>query len=270
MQLSPSSILAPYIKNYSVITIENDLDNEVFYPSGYVDMVINLGGAAATIINGKKKDTPAIELLGHLTLPARLSVAKGTMVLIARIYPYAGALFFSNPLQEFTNYATDLHDVGTNTTNELYDKLMHAATISDKINVLEAYFLQQLHKNEKQLKKVAMIKHLCHLSVNDNNFDLSSLVKHVGVSERYVQRLYTDHVGISPASVVAVTKFNKALHLMRSTQMSLTHIAYECGYYDQAHFIRSFKKFTGVAPLEARRSLAGVNDAAQQAVNVGF
>jgi hypothetical protein len=77
MEILPSPSLAPYIKNYTVVTINKDLDNEVFYPSGYVDLIVNISeGAAATIINGKHKDTPAIELLGHLTLPTRLTVKK--------------------------------------------------------------------------------------------------------------------------------------------------------------------------------------------------
>ena len=37
---------------------------------------------------------------------------------------------------------------------------------------------------------------------------------------------------------------------MSHRESSLTSIAYDCGYFDQSHFIREFKSFTGIAPSE--------------------
>ena len=66
MQFFPSDILKPYVKSYTVITIDRDLVNEVFYPSGYVDLVINISeGSATTIIDGRIRKLPQVELLGQ-------------------------------------------------------------------------------------------------------------------------------------------------------------------------------------------------------------
>ena len=272
MEILPSPSLAPYIKNYTVVTINKDLDNEVFYPSGYVDFIINISeGAAATIINGKHKDTPAIELLGHLTLPTRLTVAKGTSVLIARIYPYASALFFSDPLSEFTNYATDMYDVASSENRELYDRIMEINGLPNKIRILENYFLQQLKKNETRLKKVSILQALSQKFLFDHQpLDLPALARHSGFSERYIQKLYLSNIGISPASFTSVVRFNKSLQLVLNTPQSLTEIAYDCRYYDQAHFIKEFRKFTDITPSAARGSLIKNGTDFQQAVNVGF
>ncbi|WP_281632809.1 helix-turn-helix transcriptional regulator [Flavobacterium luteolum] len=272
MQILPSPLLVPYIKNYTVVTIEKNLDNEVFYPSGYVDLIINIsGGAAATIINGKRKDTPSVELLGHLTLPTRLTVAKGTSVLIVRIYPHASALFFSDPLSEFTNYATDMYDVALGENRDLYHKIMEARELTSKISLLESHFLQQLKKNETRLKKVAVVQALSHHILTDNqSFNITALAKDSGLSERYIQKLYQANIGLSPAAFTAVVRFNKSLQMVLHTQESLTTIAYECGYYDQAHFIKEFKKFTGITPSSSRNSLIQNGSDFQQAVNIGF
>lgn len=272
MEILPSAVLAPYIKNYTVVTINTPLDNEVFYPSGYVDFIVNISeGAAATIINGKRKDTPAIELLGHLTLPTRLTVAQGTSVLIARIYPYASALFFSDPLSEFTNYATDMYDVALSENRELYFRIMEANELGSKINILETHFLQQLKKNETRLKKVSIVQAINQqLLFNDQQLDLPALAKHSGLSERYIQKLYLSNIGISPAAFTSVIRFNKSLQLVLNTSQSLTEIAYDCGYYDQAHFIKEFRKFTGITPSVSRNSLLKNDTDFQQAVNIGF
>lgn len=272
MQILPSNRLAPYIKNYTVVTIDKNLSNEVFYPSGYVDLVINIsGGAAATIINGKRKDTPAIELLGHLTLPTRLTVAKGTSVLIARIYPHASALFFSDPLSEFTNYATDMYDVALSENRDLYDRIMEANEITSKIMILETHFLEQLKKNETRLKKVSTVQALSQqLFLDPQKLDLPSLAQNSGLSERYIQKLYLSNIGISPAAFTSVIRFNKSLDLVLNTPESLTTIAYDCGYYDQAHFIKEFRKFTGITPSATRNSLIKNDADFQQVVNIGF
>ncbi|KAA2224011.1 helix-turn-helix transcriptional regulator [Chryseobacterium sediminis] len=272
MQISPSASLAPYIKSFTVVTIDKDLTDEVFYPSGYIDLIINIsGGAAATIINGKRKDTPDIELLGHLTLPTRLTVAQGTVVLIARIYPYAGILFFSDPLSEFTNYATDMYDVAKSESRDLYDRIIQANGLHTKINILETYFLQQLKKNETRLKKTKILQELSQqFFMNHHILDLPVMAKDSGISERYIQKLYLTNMGISPSSFAAVIRFNKSLQMVLNTPQSLTTIAYDCGYYDQAHFIKEFKKFTGISPSASRHSMIKNDTDLQQAVNIGF
>ncbi|MCC3214819.1 helix-turn-helix transcriptional regulator [Chryseobacterium sp. X308] len=272
MQILPSASLAPYIKSYTIVTIDKDLRDEVFYPSGYVDLIINIsGGFAATTINGKQKDTPGIELLGHLTVPTRLSAAKETSVLIARIYPHAGSLFFSDPLSEFTNYATDMYDVTKNESREIYDRIMQAGDLYSKISVLEMYFLQQLKKNESQIKKAATIQALSQqFFMNEHSLDLPAMAQISGLSERYIQKLFLAHIGIPPSSFAAVTRFNKSLPMVLNTRKPLTAIAYECGYYDQAHFIKEFKKFTGITPSASRHSLIKNDTDLQQAVNIGF
>ena len=77
---------------------------------------------------------------------------------------------------------------------------------------------------------------------------MGRLAAETGFSVRYIQKLFLNYVGISPNSFYSVQRFNKSLELVRSAEMSLTNIAYECGYYDQAHFIREFRSYTGLTP----------------------
>ncbi|WP_234047748.1 helix-turn-helix domain-containing protein [Chryseobacterium paridis] len=108
------------------------------------------------------------------------------------------------------------------------------------------------------------------ISIDYQPLDLSGLSQNSGLSERYIQKLYQANIGLSPAAFSAVTRFNRCLHLVLNTQASLTSIAYECGYYDQAHCIKEFKRFTGIAPSESRSFLIENGKDFQQAVNIGF
>jgi AraC-like DNA-binding protein len=164
-----------------------------------------------------------------------------------------------------------MYDVALAENRELYDRIMETDGLSSKIKILETYFLQQLKKNETRLKKVSMVRTLSQQILFDHQqLDLPALAKHSGLSERYIQKLYLSNIGISPSAFTSVMRFNKSLQLVLNTPQSLTEIAYDCGYYDQAHFIKEFKKFTGITPSAARSSLIQNGTDFQQAVNVGF
>ncbi|GHN02176.1 hypothetical protein WSM22_36650 [Cytophagales bacterium WSM2-2] len=258
MQFSASASLRPYVKGYTVITVDQDIINEVFYPSGYVDFAVNIsGGSAITIINGRSIDMPNVEVLGHLTMPTRLTVARGMSVLIARIYPYATQLFFPNPVSDFTNNSIDLSDIRKDDSNQFYEQLMQGRTIEEKVMALDDFLLDRLKQNEKLLTKANFLAQMCNrICAEGDAFDIRRLAENYGFSERYIQKLFNNVVGLSPREFFTVQRFNKSLELIRTSQAQLTSIAYDCGYYDQAHFIKEFRKFTGITPSEARPSLS--------------
>ncbi|MFZ6011876.1 MAG: helix-turn-helix domain-containing protein [Bacteroidota bacterium] len=272
MQLLPSDSLKPFIKNYSVIEISNDLNDEIFYPSGYLDFVVKLpNGKAATIINGQYKQTPNVELLGHLTVPTRLNAAKGTTILITRFYPYACSLFFYNPISEFTNYATDISNVYSGEIIDLYDKIMEAGITTQKIKVLDGFFIRKLSENQHKHKKVLMIAEFCRSMLKEaESINLNELAQTFGFSERYFQKTFLEVVGVSPVMLFSIYRFNKSLGLILSSADNLTSVAHRCGYYDQSHFIKEFKKFTGIKPFEAKSLLTKRDDQFHKSVNIGI
>jgi len=259
MQFLPTDILRHYVKGYTVINIEQEFQHQVFYPSGYVDFAVNISnGTAITIINGRPIYMPKVEILGQLTVPTRLTVSKGMSVLIARIYPYANSLFFPNPISSFTNDSIDLQGILSHEADEFFDQLIHTNSIEQKVLVFDLFLIRQLKKNERMLKKSNFIAQLCHDITTENNFDIQRLASSYGLSERYIQKLFENVVGIAPRTFFNTQRFNRSLELIRSSDLHLTSIAYDCGYYDQAHFIKEFKKFTGITPSEARPLLQGI------------
>jgi AraC-like DNA-binding protein len=254
MQFLPSHTLKPYVKGYWVFTTEKDMTNQTFFPSGYIDFAVNISnGSASTVINGRPIDMPKVEVLGQLTKPTRLTATKGISVLIARIFPFANALFFPNPIAEFTNDSVDLEGVLGKESSEFYNRLIHAGTIEQQVRELDLFLLQRLHKSRKLNNKINILERICsHIGAEGELFNMKLLANKYGFSERYIQQLFLDNVGLTPRSFFHIQRFNKSLQLIHSSKTPLTEIAYDCGYFDQAHFIKEFKKFTGLTPSEAR------------------
>jgi len=271
LEFAPSEILKPFVQKYIVVNITDTIENEIFYPSGFIDLVIRSSGYAATSINGTFKSTPEMELLGHLTLPTTVSAWKGTEILIARLYPYSCSLFFKNPISDFTNSATNIFLVNSKEAKELYDKIGSCQSLLKKINLLECYLIGKLRESERTYASVVNVSRICNYITNNiEAFSTKKISDEIGVSERYIQKQFQERVGLQPVSLHASHRFIKSLNQIISTQSSLTSIAYDCGYYDQAHFVKEFKRFTGIAPLQARKSLTKNDEENRKAVNVGL
>ena len=60
-------------------------------------------------------------------------------------------------------------------------------------------------------------------------------------------------MGCSPAQYQMNCRIDRARELLQGADMSLTQIAYECGFYDSSHFVRTFAQKTGILPLKFRK-----------------
>lgn len=84
-----------------------------------------------------------------------------------------------------------------------------------------------------------------------------SLAGETGYSSRHLTRLFRERCGLSPKGLQRILRVNTAARLMRKPgEVSLTHLAQELGYFDQAHFIHDFRSVCGVTPGTYRAELS--------------
>jgi AraC-like DNA-binding protein len=87
---------------------------------------------------------------------------------------------------------------------------------------------------------------------------VDTLSRVAGVPVRQLQRDFRRHVGVSPKWVIARYRLHETLALLQSgAARPDAELAQRLGYFDQAHFIRDFRRVVGVSPLVYARSLAG-------------
>jgi transcriptional regulator GlxA family with amidase domain len=89
-----------------------------------------------------------------------------------------------------------------------------------------------------------------HIHRAQGLISMDVLAAGVGVTTRHLERQFKQAVGISPKRLARITRFQRALRVfdrLDSPQRG-TLTAAECGYADQAHFVRDFAEFAGCAP----------------------
>lgn len=240
---SPSDILKPYIRHYYMFESDSDSEFEdIVFPSGDMEMIFNLGeGIWESSVDNEFLRNPGIELWGQIAKPLTIrSKGKHTMLGI-RFFTHSAAYFLNDEIGVFNDQVSDLFDIIGNPTKMLHSQLLETTNLKKRIELIEIFLLKRLTGNEKKsfkIDKVALI---------------------YGITPRYLHKLIYQHTGLSPTSVNKINRFQFSLKLLAKNELPFTSIAYDCGYFDQSHFIRDFKSFTGVTPSVYLQNISPVN-----------
>lgn len=102
-----------------------------------------------------------------------------------------------------------------------------------------------------RLAKQLMREHL------DQGISVEALASECGLSRSHFARAFKASTGLSPQDWLRHERVALAKTLICTTELSLTQIAVECGFFDQAHFSRFFTRIVGTNPQAWRRNLTG-------------
>lgn len=91
-----------------------------------------------------------------------------------------------------------------------------------------------------------------HLQRNPD-MTLEEMTAASGYSRLYLDRVFKQHTGKTPAEYIRDLKMRKAAGLLTNTLMNIKETAAECGFYDTAYFCRMFQKKFGKTPTQYRK-----------------
>ena len=73
------------------------------------------------------------------------------------------------------------------------------------------------------------------------------------MSKYHFLREFKKETGVTPNQYIQIKKVNKVRSFLK-TDASLSSIAYECGFTDQSHMIKVFKRFIGYTPKQFKNT----------------
>ena len=80
-------------------------------------------------------------------------------------------------------------------------------------------------------------------------WSIKNLSHKTGITQKHLITLFRKYVGLSPKMFSRIYKFQKVIHLIgQEEKIDWSMLAYEGGYFDQAHFIKEFQAFSGINP----------------------
>jgi AraC-like DNA-binding protein len=250
-EIIPDSRLKQYVKCYYSYESDSAVAFEdTVFPSGSMEIIFNLGPGHWQIAGGESyQTTPPVELWGQIISPLPIrSVGKNVMLGI-RFLPHGAAFFLNEKAQGFTNQVVDYRDVAGKHVTLLHQRLLEAKTQPERITLIETYLFNTLHGRKKRADKSAIVNDVMReLHRRDFFENIETIASRYGISSRYLQKLFLQYTGLTPKLYSKIHRFQHSLRLVTKKEAPLTSIAYDCGYFDQSHFIREFKSFTGLTP----------------------
>lgn len=247
----PIDELAPLVKCFWTLEIPADKNaqKQRIIPDGCLEMAFILGDDIKRYTTGDEFIIqPRAMVIGQTMEPFYIEPTGYVNTFAVRFYPYGFANFINTPLKNLANKETSIDQLfETVAAKKLEQKIIHAPDIKERIEIVQKFLLDKL--NEKGTIDNIVKTTLDELFATKGSSSISNILKDDITKRRQLERKFVKQIGISPKQLGKVIRLQTALKMLLNRESdSLTEIAYDSEYYDQAHFIKDFKEFTGINP----------------------
>jgi AraC-like DNA-binding protein len=194
---------------------------------------------------GSLNAIPTLYVYGQMTEPGVMHYQAGqfrtTQVVLK---PHALQTLLGLNASVLTNSVVDLSEFSAGCLNS---RLLDARTDQQRVNFITDYLTAKLREAKSRDCLVEESLRLIHQ--NSAAVTVKYLLDRLNLSERQFEKRFIQSVGLTPQFYIRVKRFNEAIRLMKTRPFEkLTDVAYALNYYDQSHFIRDIKAFSGITP----------------------
>jgi hypothetical protein len=249
----PHPDLESLISFYWTLEVPADYEakRQRIIPDGSIEMAFILGDDIKRYTSENEFIIqPRAMVLGQTIEPFFIEPTGYVNTFAVSFYPYGFANFVSEPIKNLVNKETALDLVfDKKIAKELEKKIIQANDVKERIKIIEDFLFAKL--NEKSTIDSIVKTTIDALLDANGTTAINTILKEDLSKRRQLERKFIKQIGLSPKQFGKVIRLQSALKmLLNKNTESLTHIAYESKYYDQAHFIKDFKEFTGINPKE--------------------
>ena len=245
----PPPRLAPYVRFFWVLEAEIAPGEQFVHRSmadGCVEIVFHYRGTFDEV--GVSGPAPLSGIQAQSTVFRRFSTCETFGIFGAYLYPFAIPRLFSFPASDFTDLSPDLESVFGQEGRALEQRMIAANNNESRVSIASEFFERKLDTVSREL---SVIHHAVHDILDaDGCVNIVEMARRHSLSTRQFERKFKEFAGLSPKLYSRIVRFQAATQHKLTGVRDLTEIAYACGYYDQSHFIKDFRQFSGYTPKE--------------------
>lgn len=246
----PSVHLQPYIDKLIIIESRHELYNNVL-PGSSLVMSFRYKGNVSYIEKDRKSTLPQAVISGMRKNNRIIHYAENSGNFLVLFKEGGAQPFFNEPLFEFYRNTISLNEL-TNHINVCFvnEQLAEATNNIERIKVVEEFLLRRLSHQKPDL---LISKAVDEIYKNKGNIRIKDLANKLHISIDPFEKRFRRTIGTSPKQFSFIIRMKSVLH-SDLKQHSLSDLAFNAGYFDQSHFNKDFKLFTGQTPTEFLKS----------------
>lgn len=186
---------------------------------------------------------------GLQTKPTNVESYGTSKMVVVQFKTLGAFIFLNDPLHYYTNNYVTLDSIFKNEADETWEQLQEASSTTERFLIVENFLYRKLLTNKFPNQK--LISSIEILLSNTGALSIHQICHKLNISRKHLNNLSKDFAGASPKTLSSLNRLQNTLKTISSSPTEkLTNIAYELEYFDQAHFINDFKRFTDLTPTE--------------------
>jgi AraC-like DNA-binding protein len=244
----PAPHLRQVIKGYWRVDSEGDksIATQKIIPDGYPEIIFHYGSHFEICLYETWQPQTLHLLAGQIKKHFFLRNTGAYGMVGIKLMPTTLAKLFGLSMHALTDKVVNFHEVANGKFLELESIVSQSPESSQVFERIDSWFSSASteYKNDTSRAEQA----LQGVFESGGTRQVGELAVGVGISERQLERLFQQHVGLSPKYYSRIIRFNKIFDLMQHQDPAWVHLALDSGHFDQSHFIKNFKAFTGEEP----------------------
>ncbi len=247
----PTDKLKDYIKYY--VVSENAVESEYkVFPSSGLVIGFQYKGQLATFKDNTENKLTSAGITGNTDSYKIFKNSADIGTILVYFTEIGFTHFASHPANELFNLSLSLDDIfDKNAISEVEEKLITTTTDQQRIKIVEQFLVSQLKDIQVDKLIVEAVKLIYQ---SKGTIRIKELNEKLFISQSPFEKRFRKVVGTTPKKFASIIRFNSVLDNLNETK-SLIEICYENNFFDQAHFIKDFKHFTGQTPEHFKRFL---------------
>lgn len=246
----PAEPLRRYIENYWFVSHAPGEDVELrveVFVDARADLIFNFEAPyRREVIGGATTQHDRSNLDAQRLVPIRILQHGAVRIVGVRFHLGGLAPFTRLRVAEWSGGTPLPEQVFGDETRQLEWALRAEPDLAVSGKMLDEFFIGRLRFDGAQ---ATFERALSALVAGGGRAPVSRLAEVAASSPRQIERLFARGLGFPPKTVGRVLRFQSSLRqLMADPGVSLGEVAADAGYFDQAHFVRDFRLFTGGVP----------------------
>lgn len=246
----PSIALLPFIREFMIIESELETGNTLI-PDTSMVMAFRYKGTVLQKEGDTKDIFPSSVVSGLRRSARHLYYSKGTANLLV-VFNEGGITAFSRiPAHEFFDRTLSSENLfGSGELSEMAERLAEAGSNQERIHLIGAFLRRKLIDRKADLLIANAIQSIKQQS---GVIRIKDLATSLHISQDPFEKRFRTLVGSTPKQYASIIRLRNLIRKYPSYS-SLTAASYEAGYFDQSHFIKDFRLFTGQTPKDFFKS----------------
>jgi len=258
--IEPHFLLKDYIEKVWIFQSSGKMpieDMRLVVPNANIKLTVSYQNGIVAAINGKSflSKEHDITLAGLIDVPVILDADEDvtTETIGVEFNPQGAYRFFHFTLNDIQNQIYSLTDILGNIGNRLIEHINNTKALQQKIIVLQQFLLSQLSLSNEDLIFEYCIK---KIASSKGRITIKELEKKTGYSSRWLNIKFNNKLGVSPKNLCSIIRFKQYYQgfISGNEKLFSRNDFYEV-YYDQSHFIKDFKRFTGLPPARFEKQI---------------